>query len=102
MTTDTLSNHNYKMNNITSIYNNFPNDNYGSNYLYSNQINNKIPISGKTKKKVKFNEVVDIILVKSYKKYNKDEVSLDDYFNGNNKNKNIKTKKPKNCECNII
>ena len=98
MTTDTMSNQNNKMNNITV----YPNDNYDRNYPYSSQRNNKIPISKKNKKKVKFNEVVDIILVKIYKKYNKDDSSLDDYFNNNNKNNNVKTKKAKNCECNII
>ena len=103
ITLDTLSNHSNKINNITANYNNFKNDNANNNYLNSDNTNTT-PISRKIKKKVKFNEVVDVILVKSYKKYNKceDEISIDDYFEENNNNKGNRKKKGKNCECNII
>ena len=58
----------------------------------------------KIKKKVKFNESVDVIIVESYKKYNKDdEISIGDYFD---KNYNFKPKNEKKngtkCECKII
>ena len=100
MTMDTLNNYNNKINNISFNYNN-----YANNYPLFNQPN-KIK-SRKPKKKVKFNEVVDVILVKSYKKYNQtgEEISFDDNFDENNKNNannNIKKKNKKNCECNIF
>ena len=100
MTMDTLNNYNIQINNINFNYNNMSN-----NYPLLNQ--GKKKTARKTKKKVKFNEDVDVILVKSYKKYNKieDEISLDDNLDenyNNNINNNIKRKKKKNCECNII
>jgi len=60
--------------------------------------------SKKIKKKVKFNESVDVIIVESYKKYNReDEISIGDYFD---KNYNFKPKNEKKsgtkCECIII
>ena len=103
ITLDTLSNHSNKINNIAANYKDFKNDNANSNYQ-NTDITNTTPISRKIKKKVKFNEVVDVILVKSFKKYNKcdDEISIDDYFEENNNNKENRKKKVKNCECNII
>ena len=100
LTADTLSNlsnhsnlkksNHYDYNNTKNIYN------------YTT-LRNKAATPRKIKKKVKFNEKVDVIVVKSFKKYNKceDEYSIDDFLD-ENKSKNKRRKKGKNCECNII
>ena len=57
------------------------------------------------KKRVKFNENIDVILIRSFKRYNKqdDEDSIADYFD---KNFNYRPKNRKKeelvCQCNII
>ena len=100
LTTDTLSNlsnhsiqkksNHYDFNNSKIIYNYLP-------------LRNKTPTTRKIKKKVKFNEKVDVIVVKSFKKYNKseEENSLDDLFD-ENRTKHKRRINIKNCECNII
>ena len=106
-TSDTLSN---------SI-NNF--DLQKSNYLINNNFNNnnycfskntkKVAKKKKMKKKVKFNEVVDIVAVKSFKQYNKCEYTyelpfIDILDENNNYISNVykKRKKKNNCECTIF
>ena len=95
-----------------NAYNNNANFNYPIDYsTYENNINYiyQIPKSktktrkyDKTKKKVKFNENVDVILIKSFKKYNRlENFSLYDYFDEINNNYNKKKKNGK-CECNIF
>ena len=100
LTTDTLSNISNHSNQKKSNLYDFNNSNIIYNYL---PLRNKTPTTRKKKKKVKFNEKVDVILVKSFKKYNKceDENSLDDLFD-ENRTKHKKRKNLKNCECNII
>ena len=86
------------------------------NQIYINNANNftpypkrryTAPTMKKPKKKVKFNEVVDVFEIKSYKKYNKceDTFSIDDYFDENKDSKSDtikKRKNSKNCECIIF
>ena len=111
---DTYSNHSTQSNFSNTNYNNINNINIINN---KNKFSNNVQLlnKGKTlkpknknkvKKKVKFNEVVDVILVKSYKKYNKDDESS---YNGNIReenpykdNNNKSYKKANRCECNII
>ena len=104
---DSYSNHSTQSNVSNNNYNTFNNKN---NFNYNYQLLNKgkaMKFKNKAKKKVKFNEIVDVILVPSYKKYNKedDDSSYSDYnreenpyTNNNNQNK----KKINRCECNII
>ena len=59
------------------------------------------------KKRVKFNEDVQVIKVQSYKEYNKIEdvdININDFFDGGgNRQNNIKRrKKGDKCECNLI
>ena len=59
------------------------------------------------KKRVKFNEDVQVIKVQSYKEYNKIEdvdININDFFDGGgNRQNNIKKrKKGDKCECNLI
>ena len=93
ITMDTLSNNsNHKL----SDFSNFNNYN---NYPYTRH-RNSVP-NPKNKKRVKFNEVVDVTIVKSYKKYNKceKELTLDELIDNKCKSKR---KNAKNCECIII
>ena len=108
---DTYSNHstqsnfsNTNNNNINYINNK---NNFGNNFQLLNKGKALKPKNkNKVKKKVKFNEVVDVILVKSYKKYNRDdESSYSDYNREENPykdNNNKSHKKINRCECNII
>ena len=92
---------------------------YYSNPVYHKQYNgmslnndylntkyrNTLPSTRRPKKRVKFNEIVDVIMVKSFKKYNKEEesISIGDYFDENyNYKPKKRNKEGKNCECNII
>ena len=109
MTMDTLSNISYhsniKLTNYNQIYNN--NVNNCNNFIPYQKRRYTAPLMKKTKKKVKFNEVVDVFVVKSYKKYNKceDSFSVDDYFDQNKDSKSNSIKKRKNgknCECIIF
>ena len=115
ITLDTLSNisnhSNIKFTNYNQFYNNNVNNVNNDNNV--NNVNNSEPYykrryttstMKKTKKKVKFNEVVDVFVVKSYKKYNKcgDRFSLDDVYyddSKDSKSDTIKKRKTKNCEC---
>ena len=59
------------------------------------------------KKRVKFNEDVQVIKVQSYKEYNKIEdvdININDFFVGDGNRQNIikKRKKGDKCECNLI
>ena len=59
------------------------------------------------KKRVKFNEDVQVIKVQSYKEYNKIEdvdININDFFvgDGNRQNNIKKRKKGDKCECNLI
>ena len=105
-TSSNISNHStIKHTNYNQVYNN-------SAYNFNNfapyqRRRYTAPAMKKTKKKVKFNEVVDVFVVKSYKKYNKceDISSIDDYFDENKDSKTDNTKKRKfgkNCECIIF
>ena len=70
----------------------------GSKYEYS-KLRNSLPSHLRVKKKVKFNENVEVIKVKSYKKYNKDDNIYPFVNNYNSKNKRREGIK---CNCNII
>ena len=100
LTTDTLSNLSNHSNQKKSNLYYFTNSNIIYNYL---PLRNKTPTTRKIKKKVKFNEKVDVIVVKSFKKYNKceDENSLDSLLD-ENRSKHKRRKYLKNCECNLI
>ena len=106
---ETYSNHSTQSNFSNNHYNNVIYiNNYNNNYQILNKGKTLKPKSkNKIKKKVKFNEVVDVILVQSYKKYNKedDDSSYSDCFREDNPykdNNNKNHKKANKCECNII
>ena len=108
---DTYSNHSTQSNFSNTNNNNINNinkkNNFGNNFQLLNKGKALKPKNkNKVKKKVKFNEVVDVILVKSYKKYNRDdESSYSDYNREENPykdNNNKSHKKINRCECNII
>ena len=105
---DTYSNHSTQSNFSNNNYNNINNINTcNNNFQILNKGKTLKPKNkNKVKKKVKFNEVVDVILVKSYKKYNRDDddSSYSDYNKEENpyKDNNNKHKKVNKCECNII
>ena len=81
------------------------NTNYYTESTFSKRKSN-LPFIRKKKKRVTFNENVEVIIVKSYKKYNKEEeeISIGEYFdeNYNYKPYRKKRKKVTNCECNIF
>ncbi len=81
------------------------NVNYQTNFNFQGQRVNR-PNTGKGKKRVKFNENVDIVLVESYKKYNQEgeDFSMGDYDDDNYDFTPSHKKRKKNtkCECNII
>ena len=67
----------------------------GNNSFYSNKL----------KKRVKFNENISIIYVKSFKRFNKREecFSINEHFDKNYNYRPIKRKSEENiCQCNII
>ena len=68
------------------------NDNTGNKNKYSKIRNTQ------RKKRVKFNEHVEVIMVKSYKKYNKE----DNYSYINNSKQKNKRREDIKCNCNII
>ena len=96
-----------------SNHSNFNNPNY---YNLNNNINNNnfdypkyrtnLRKSRKPKKRVRFNEDVDVVLVESYKEYNRDDedISIGEYIDEkqNFKSNGQKRKKGTKCECNII
>ena len=106
ITIDTLSNLSNHSNIKFTNYNSFHNNNV-NNFNYQRR-RYTTPTMKKTKKKVKFNEMVDVFVVKSYKKYNKceDKFSLDDSNYDDSKDSKSDTikkrKKTKNCECLIF
>ena len=81
-------------------YSYFSNNNFYNNYPYKRH-RNTAP-NPKIKKRVKFNEQVDVTIVKSFKKYNKceKELTLDELIDNSSNSK--KRKNSKNCECNIF
>ena len=81
-------------------YSYFPNNTLYNNYPYERHRNTEP--DPKIKKKVKFNEQVDVTIVKSFKKYNKceKELTLDELID--NRTNSKKRKNSKNCECNIF
>ena len=95
--TNPNNSNNYNKNSVSTNCTNYK-------FPYSRQ-KNTLPTTRKQKKKVKFNEIVDVILVKSYKKYNKDEesISIGEYFDENYNYKPKKRKKEDSkCQCNIF
>ena len=87
------------------------NSNYSNisnpSYYYNNNIydKKKYIIPQKPKKRVTFNETVDVILVESYKKYNREDEDISssgDYYDYNYNSKKNRKKKSTKCECNII
>ena len=94
---------NIEINNNT----NNTNLNNSNNSNNSNNINIFIDKPKKPKKNVKFTEKVDILLVESYKEYNKIDEELYNNFYGNEEMKDEVKKKVdgttgKNCECIIL
>ena len=110
ITFDTLSNlsnhNNIKFTNFNRFYNN--NLHNFNNFEIYQRRRYTTPTMQKIKKKVKFNEVVDVFVVKSYKKYNKsqDKFSFDDAYYDDSKDSKSDTikkrKNTKNCECLIF
>ena len=100
-TLDTTSSHS---NNSNLSYQNSNTNYYTESPFSTRKIN--LPIIKKKKKRVTFNENVEVIIVKSYKKYNKEEeeISIGEYFDENYNYKPYRKKRKKviNCECNIF
>jgi hypothetical protein len=85
---------------VTNSTKNNENDSIGNESRYEfSRLRNSLPNFHKRKKRVKFNENIEVIKVKSYKKYNKEE--KDYSFVNNYKSKN-KRRETINCKCNII
>ena len=90
-----------------SNYSNISNPSYYYNLYNNNNIydKKKYIIPQKPKKRVTFNETVDVILVESYKKYNREDEDISssgDYYDYNYNSKKNRKKKSTKCECNII
>ena len=104
----TFQNGNYTQNIIidtSSVNNELKHSNFYNNTFYNNypyKRNRNTAPNPKVKKRVKFNERVDVTIVKSFKKYNKceKELTLDELID--NRTNSKKRKNSKNCECNIF
>ena len=84
----------------TNLTKNTENDNIGNDNKFEySKLRNSLPNLQQKKKRVKFNENIEIIKVKSYKKYNKEEYKYSFVNNYNSKNKRRQDIK---CTCNII
>ena len=99
-----MSNYFSKNSDSLSGENNFTknseNDSIGNESKYEfSKLRNSLPNRQKRKKRVKFNDNIEVIKVKSYKKYNKEE--KDYSFVNNYKSKNKRRESIK-CNCNII
>ena len=85
---------------VTNSTKNNENDSIGNESRYEfSRLRNSLPNFHKRKKRVKFNENIEVIKVKSYKKYNKEEK---DYSFVNNYKSKKKRRETINCKCNII
>ena len=100
--TNIIQKNNTTINNITSNLNsiNNINNNSNNNLNKNNNINNIIDKEKKPKKSVKFIDKVDVLLVESYKDYNK--IEEEELYNNYYSNNKVYTKSDKNCECNIL